>query len=158
MFSQSPLFLQSESIACYFSTPHEFATHFLLELILKNKKKCYLPAVQEQILLFFPYETNTPLIANQFGILEPAIKTQNKSPEALDVVLLPLLAFDKTGNRLGSGCGFYDKTFIFKQARKMQKPFFIGVAYDAQKIDIVPHDAYDIPLDAVLTESSITFF
>ena len=83
-----------------------------------------------------------------WGIAEP---TDDKPEIDPDVVLVPLLAFDRTGYRIGYGGGFYDRTL---QALRAKKPIVaIGIAYDELEVDAVPHDSYDERLDWVLTPS-----
>jgi 5-formyltetrahydrofolate cyclo-ligase len=84
----------------------------------------------------------------QWGIAEPLPDKPVLEP---DVVLVPLLAFDATGYRLGYGGGFYDRTLARLRATK--PVIAIGVAYDELKVDAVPHQVYDQPLDWVLTPS-----
>ena len=83
-----------------------------------------------------------------WGIAEPMDDKPEIDP---DVVLLPLLAFDKTGHRLGYGGGFYDRTLAKLRAKK--PVIAVGLAYDEQKVDAVPHESYDQRLDWVLTPS-----
>ena len=73
-----------------------------------------------------------------------------------DVVLVPLLAFDSGGYRLGYGGGFYDRTLAGLRAKKAITA--VGLAYDEQKVDALPHDSYDERLDWVLTPSGARKF
>jgi 5-formyltetrahydrofolate cyclo-ligase len=84
----------------------------------------------------------------QWGIAEPLPDKPVLEP---DVVLVPLLAFDATGYRLGYGGGFYDRTLA--RLRAIKPVVAVGVAYDELKVDAVPHQGYDQPLDWVLTPS-----
>jgi 5-formyltetrahydrofolate cyclo-ligase len=84
----------------------------------------------------------------QWGIAEPLPDKPVLEP---DVVLVPLLAFDATGHRLGYGGGFYDRTLA--RLRAIKPVVAVGVAYDELKVDAVPHRVYDQPLDWVLTPS-----
>lgn len=89
-----------------------------------------------------------PMQAAEWGIAEPLDDKPEVHP---DVVLVPLLAFDARGYRLGYGGGYYDRTLARLRAKK---PIVaVGLAYDEQKVDAVPHDSYDQPLDWVLTPS-----
>lgn len=94
---------------------------------------------------------------NQYGISEPDIPISHQlKPIELDIVLMPLVAFDLNGNRLGMGGGFYDRSFSFLMRRKSnKKPRLIGVAYDFQEIETLDSDSWDVPLDAVVTESRL---
>jgi 5-formyltetrahydrofolate cyclo-ligase len=84
----------------------------------------------------------------QWGIAEPLPDKPVLEP---DVVLVPLLAFDAAGHRLGYGGGFYDRTLA--RLRTVKPVVAVGVAYDELKVDAVPHRSYDQPLDWVLTPS-----
>ena len=95
---------------------------------------------------FFQWSTKDPLSINKFGIPEP-ISNKNKFP---DILLVPLLAFDKNFNRIGYGGGFYDR--YINRLKKIKKIITIGVAYSFQKIKKVPVKKYDIKLDFVVTE------
>lgn len=95
--------------------------------------------------LWAPY---VPLVDAAFGLREPP----EDAPEVLpDILLVPLLAFDASGYRLGFGAGYYDRTLA--RLRADREVVAIGIAYDIQKVDNVPHDGYDERLDWVLTPS-----
>ncbi|MGQ0456230.1 MAG: 5-formyltetrahydrofolate cyclo-ligase [Hyphomicrobium sp.] len=89
-----------------------------------------------------------PLASAPWGIAEPLDDKPDVDP---DVVLVPLLAFDVAGNRLGYGGGFYDRTLA--RLRREKPIVAVGVAYDEQKVDVVPVESYDERLDWVLTPS-----
>ena len=101
-----------------------------------------------QPLLLRSYAPGDAMEAAQWGIAEPMADKPEVEP---DVVLVPLLAFDARGRRLGYGAGFYDRTLAKLRARK--KVTAVGIAYDELEVDAVPHDSYDQPLDWVLTPS-----
>lgn len=93
--------------------------------------------------------------SNIYGIKEPYL-TPSIDAWKLDVVFMPLVAFDDKGGRLGMGGGYYDRAFEFcrdKNKTYLRKPLLIGVAYDCQRVNKVPLEAVDIKLDAVVTES-----
>lgn len=155
LFGASSLFQQHTQFACYWPHGSELDTREFIHLILNAHKKCYLPVISGEVLSFKQYTKDTLLLPNRFGIMEPAADAPSIAPEALDVVLVPLVAFDKSGNRLGSGAGYYDKTFAFKADKASIKPLLIGLAYACQQTDALPSDPWDIKLDAVLTERQI---
>ena len=76
--------------------------------------------------------------------------------EKMDVILAPLLGFDNQGHRLGMGGGFYDRTL--ESVKGQSKPIIIGLAFECQRIDAVPTEAWDIPSDAILTENGLAYF
>ena len=94
---------------------------------------------------FFQWSTNDPLVINKFGIPEP-ISKKVKFP---DVLLVPLVAFDKNFNRIGYGGGFYDR--YIEKIRKQKKVLTIGFAYSFQKVKKIQTNNYDIKLDFIIT-------
>ena len=99
---------------------------------------------------FFERKNFDPLNTNIYGLLEPAIKTNSLIP---DIILVPLLAFDKNKNRLGYGKGFYDR-FLTKFSNK-RKIITIGVAFSFQKYNKVPTSSGDVRLDYILTDKGL---
>jgi 5-formyltetrahydrofolate cyclo-ligase len=93
-----------------------------------------------------------------FGISEPR-GTQEFPARMLDIVFVPLVGFDTQGYRLGMGKGFYDR--FFQHRLRMQywrRPLLIGIAYDVQQVPMLPHAAHDVPLDAIVTQSTVLTF
>jgi len=106
-----------------------------------------LPVVESaQRMTFRRYCLGDPLRRNRFGIAEPA-GGLSVPAIALSVVLMPLVAFSDEGRRIGMGGGFYDRYFAAPQ-----RPLMIGVAHEFQRLDHIPHRAWDVPLDAAVTE------
>lgn len=99
-------------------------------------------------LLFRQWRPGARLVDGGFGVRVPGEEAGGVEP---DILLVPLLAFDENGFRLGYGAGYYDRTLRSLRARK--PVVAIGIAYDEQKVENVPHDDYDEPLDWVLTPS-----
>ncbi len=108
-------------------------------------------------LWFLPWQPGEPLSANRFGIPEPACSRRRRLPDwHLDLVLLPLVAFDANGNRLGMGGGFYDRTFARLASRRhWRRPRLIGIAHHFQQTDALPQQPWDVPLDAVVTDRAL---
>lgn len=147
-------------IACYLSNDGEIDTGPAIRLLRRGGGRIWLPALHGRALWFLPYDDNTRLSRNRFGIPEPDVPAGRRCPARdLDVVLLPLVAFDGNGNRLGMGGGFYDRTFAYLRNRKAwRKPTLIGVAYEFQRLDALPTRPWDIPLDGVATERRLYRF
>ena len=152
-----PLFLSSESIACYLPVRNELNTHELIEHTWQSGKKCYLPVIEKSCpgqMNFALYCRNDLLIPNEFGILEPIDTAPRILAQALDLVITPLVAYDLQGNRLGSGCGYYDR--VFAGIEKWPKaPKLCGFAYHQQQVSTLYPESWDVPLDAVVTEESL---
>lgn len=101
---------------------------------------------------FVPWTQSTVFRPNQFNIPEPICPLNKTRPaKYLDLVIVPLLGFDASANRLGMGGGFYDRTFAFK-LNNTHRPALIGVAYAFQKLEKVSAQAWDVPLQACVTE------
>jgi 5-formyltetrahydrofolate cyclo-ligase len=99
-------------------------------------------------LIFRAHDSGQPLEPDAAGVLSPTATAQTLIP---DLIVAPLLAFDRAGYRLGQGGGYYDRTL---QALRAAGPVFvIGLAYAGQEVDHVPRDEHDQPLDAILTET-----
>lgn len=149
-------FKTAKHIACYLPFREEIDTIPLIQKIVEANKKCYLPLLDHanKKLLFAEYKPGDALITNNYGILEPLHTAKKIIPEALDVVLMPLLAVDRKGHRLGSGGGFYDRTFSFLAQQLSKKPLLIGYAYAIQLTDELPSEPWDIALDGVVTEEN----
>ena len=95
---------------------------------------------------FFDWSINDPLNVNEYGIPEP-ITNKVKYP---DVLLVPLVAYDKNFNRIGYGGGFYDR--YIKRIKKVKKIITIGLAYSFQRVNKIPVNKFDIKLDFIITE------
>jgi len=121
----------------------------ILKILEKFEKKNFivtLPKIKKNSQMnFFQWSTNDPLVINKFGIPEP-ISEMVKYP---DVLLVPLVAFDKSFNRIGYGGGFYDR--YIKKIRNQKKVLTIGFAYSFQKVKEIPINNYDIKLDFIIT-------
>ena len=161
LFANHPLFKRSHHIACYLAVNNEFDTSPIIEAIWLAKKFCYLPVLtkeQEKSLFFVRYEQGDPLHRNRYSILEPINISQKISPDQLDITITPLVAFDLLGHRLGTGGGYYDRTFAFLHETTEKKPHMLGLAYAAQQTQHLPFDPWDILLEGVITEQSIIIF
>jgi 5-formyltetrahydrofolate cyclo-ligase len=99
-------------------------------------------------LLFRAFEADEPLEPDAARIPSPTAAAETLTP---DLVIAPLIAFDRQGYRLGQGGGYYDRTLA--ALRAAGRLFVIGLAYAGQEVDRIPRDAHDQPLDAMLTES-----
>ncbi len=91
---------------------------------------------------------------NDFGIAEPRA-TELVEARELDLALLPLVGFDRSGNRLGMGGGFYDATFAYKKTEPHSAPPLIGLAHEIQCVDELRAERWDIPIDAVVTDRRV---
>ena len=94
---------------------------------------------------------------NRYGIPEPQCPRDELVEAAeIELVLIPLLAFDRRGHRLGSGAGYYDRSFAFlREVERPALPLLVGVAYAFQEVESIAPEAWDVPLDFVATEHEL---
>lgn len=165
-----PVFKSSSHIACYLPTDDEFDTSPLIEAIWQANKNCYLPVLcneKDKHLQFVTYQYGDSLKRNKYKILEPSNLSHKIDASALDLVITPLLAFDLHGHRLGTGGGYYDRTFAFlhesashetRTTTNTRKPLMLGLGYAAQQAENIPVEEWDVKLDGVLTERDCLAF
>ncbi len=149
---------KSLKIAAYIATQGEIS---LKPWIAENTHhQIFLPKLYEvnaPELKFAELTKDTQWEKNRFNILEPEASWENTLlPQQLDIVLIPLVAFDREGHRLGMGGGYYDRSLAFKltQMNSLQ-PKLIGVAHSCQEHPQLSHQSWDVPLDSIITEKEI---
>jgi len=154
-----PVFLRSKHIALYMADDGEIDLQLVMQAVQKMSKQCYLPILhplKHNALWFGRYTQGDSLLANRFGLAEPSVDKQIFPAWALDLVLMPLVGFDRRGNRLGMGGGFYDRTFSFKQLLyKPKRPALMGVAHQCQEVSELTSESWDVQLDFVVTDKEI---
>ena len=138
-------------LALYYPSSFEINVLKLLELNYISNQDLLLPIIEKGNLMnFFPWKKNEVLKINKYGILEP-IKSQKYIP---DIMLVPMLVFDKDKYRLGYGKGYYDR-YLNKYLKKFKKILTIGVAFSFQKHHKLPINNKDVKLNYILTEKGI---
>jgi 5-formyltetrahydrofolate cyclo-ligase len=126
----------------------------LKELVAQNCKLAFPRVVaKSEPLAFHRWKPGDELQKGTYDILEPAKDWPMAYPK---ILLVPMLAFDAHGHRLGYGGGFYDRTLDFLRANSTVRA--IGVAYAGQEVNELPREAHDHPLDAVITEQGVQTF
>jgi 5-formyltetrahydrofolate cyclo-ligase len=142
-------------VAGYWAMDGEIALHAWQTRLSRSVSYC-LPVLHERGLLkFAPWSPGAPLVTNRYGIPEPQVSPRDLlAPEELDLVVLPLVAFDASGHRLGMGAGWYDRSFAFRQHHEAP-PRLVGAAFAIQQVDVLQVEPWDVPLDAVCTESGV---
>ena len=135
-----------ESFATYWEINSEVKTSELINLLIHLGKTVYLPIYRKDSMGFGLYNGLKEAITNKMGAKEPMniIRLTN-----VDVIVVPALAFNREGFRIGYGVGFYDR--VLKKIRTKHK---VGFAYDFQIVDEIPIDPYDEPVDVVITEKN----
>ena len=142
--------IQNKVIGGYYAYNYEIDIMPILEKLEKLNYTLSLPKISKNFEMnFLTWSTKSPLSINKYGIPEP-ISNKIKYP---DILLVPLLAYDKRLNRIGYGGGFYDR--YIKRIKKIKKIITIGLAYPFQKIKKVPIDEHDINLDIIITGKKI---
>lgn len=147
-------FQRASALAIYLPGNNEVSCWPLIERGWRMKKRIFAPVVKKNSLLeFCELRQNAPLRRNKYQIPEP-VDGQSIDARRLDLVIVPLLAFDPSGNRLGMGGGYYDRAFSFvKSRRRFAKPKLVGAAFNCQRFANIPASPWDIPLFQVITES-----
>ncbi len=139
-------------VAGYWATDGEIALH-VWQLRLPPDVRYCLPVLgDDDLLRFAPWRPGETLATNRFGIPEPA-EAEALPAEAMAMIVLPLVGFDRTGQRLGMGGGWYDRSLAFRRDRATPPPWLVGAGFAVQQIDTLPAEPWDVPLDAVCTES-----
>ncbi|MCJ8270530.1 MAG: 5-formyltetrahydrofolate cyclo-ligase [Psychrosphaera sp.] len=148
---------QCKRVALFLSMDGEIDTQPAIEQLWQASVEVYIPLIHPfnpQHLIFIRYQPDTPLVRSKLGMLEPLPDCSQVCPLAqLDIIFTPLVAFDSSGNRLGMGGGFYDRTLAYHYKQQRPSPAIIGIAHDCQKVDEVPTEPWDIPLRAIITPS-----
>ena len=150
-------FQHAASLGLYLSIDNEVNPASLLFSALRSEKAVFLPVVDkvQRCLRFVRYRWHDPLVVGAFGMREPLLVSGAACVDAgdLDILFLPLVAFDPSGWRLGYGGGFYDRALIKKKHRVADvKPLLVGLAYHFQEVASLPHGAHDVPMDGVVTD------
>jgi 5-formyltetrahydrofolate cyclo-ligase len=151
--------LAGRTIAAYVAVKGELDPAAALERARARGCKVVLPRVSREPrgLRFHevaPGEALAPM-SGPFGLLEPAAGSPEVAVEDLDLVIVPGLAFDAQGRRLGFGGGYYDGALTLARARAAGRPALIGLAYDFQIVDACPAGDDDVPVDLVVTDARV---
>ena len=141
--------MNSDYVGSYIDYNSELRTNAIHKYLIEKNFNICLPKIDYQTneINFFKYSTGTKLIKNKYNILEPEITNEIIFPK---LVLVPLLAFNESGFRLGYGGGFYDKYFSFQEEKEIIK---VGLGFSFQNIYEIPIERHDQKLDWILTES-----
>lgn len=143
----------NKTIAGYSSFRHELDVQPLLTLLSGGDRICCLPVTSppSKQLFFRRWHSGTKMVPGDFGITVPSPDSETVTPE---VLIVPLVAFDKARHRIGYGAGYYDCTL--RELRKAgRRPFVIGAGYSAQQVDEIPAEDHDEVLDMIITEKGV---
>ncbi len=144
----------AKHIGLYWPNDGEISAVDLLRRAGKRGKYFYLPKVLDDGFLHFRPLTKN-MRQNCYGIAEP-VNSRVIPLHKLDLILMPLVAFDRLGQRLGMGGGYYDRSLMFKRKQLWRaKPILVGLAHDFQEVMALGHDSWDIPLSVIVTNKEI---
>lgn len=136
-------------VALYLAADGEIDPTVIASRLRENGKTPHLPIIQDDnSLRFAAWDANAPLSNNRFGIPEPMGK--QVPAETLDIVLMPLVAWDMTGNRLGMGGGFYDRTLA-----GCDNVLKVGLGFEFQRVSSLQAESWDVRLDLIATECAL---
>jgi 5-formyltetrahydrofolate cyclo-ligase len=148
-----PVLRSARRVALYAAHEGEVPSRPLFDALIGLGKPCLFPrALEPPALAFARVADWSELSPGRYGVLEPPAQAAVIQPEAGDLVLVPGVAFDRGGVRLGRGLGFYDRAFPVSAPRS---PLLIGVAYQIQLVDALPSVETDRRVDAVITETGL---
>ena len=156
--AHSPWLRPGTSVSLYVSRGTEVSTAPLRSLARRRGCRVYLPRITDfaaRRMALLP-DLGRPMRLNRYRIAEP-LGGARITPQALAVVLMPLVGFDDAGNRLGNGAGYYDRFLAWRHGTR-GAPVLVGIAYECQRCTALDAAAHDVPLDAVITEQGIHFF
>lgn len=152
---------QAKTIGMYVASDGEIDLAPIMHWCWERQIDTVAPIVESRAkLLKFAYlERDSTLVKNRLGILEPELDDRKPLEVGmLDVLLMPLVAFDDNGNRLGMGGGFYDATLRANQQAAGRQPLRVGAAHELQRTGQIDSDPWDVPLDMLATEQCIRYF
>jgi 5-formyltetrahydrofolate cyclo-ligase len=152
---QLPEFSRAARIAAYLAINGEIGTEPVIKAAWQQSKEIYLPILQPTgTLLFAPYHPGSQMRNNRYRIPEPDITvgTPLLPAAALDLLIIPLVAFDHKCRRIGMGAGYYDRTLA---GHNSDKPIRFGLAYSLQQVTAIQAQPWDIPMHKIVTEDKV---
>ena len=153
-----PEFITDTNVAGYWAVAGELPLAGILGGLRARGQVYHLPVIgEDERLLFSPWRPGIEIATNRYGIPEPVAAAGARiAPDALDVVLVPLVGFDRQGHRLGFGGGYYDRAFAFlREFERPSRPLLVGIGYAAQEIDRLEPRDWDVRLDYVATDREL---
>jgi 5-formyltetrahydrofolate cyclo-ligase len=144
---------EARSLAAYWSFDGEPDLEPLCEQLINEGREVGLPVVSGEdgnMMAFHAWHAETTLAPNQYGIMEPA-GTVSLALGDFDMLVIPLVGYDRTGNRIGMGAGYYDRHL--EGLRETPAPLRVGVAYELQELRSIEQNAWDVPLHCLINET-----
>ena len=143
-------FNRAKKIAIYFSKENEVSTKDIIHSMLMINKEVFLPRVDGDKIDFKRINSLNDVAIGRFNIMEPNKRCASIDPNKLDMIIVPCVAVDKNGNRIGMGAGFYDRFFSDYKTIKS-----VCLAYDFQLIDEIKADKHDKKIGVIITEKDV---
>ncbi len=152
LLTQLPNYLTSSKIGLYAASPDEVDLRHFFERCAADGKSCYFPCVTGESLAFYRVTTWSDLAVGAYGILAPSAQAELLAPEHCDLIIVPGVAFDRHGNRLGRGKGYYDRFLPGVGGSR------VGICFDCCVVEELPSEPHDARMDVVVTESGVMRF
>ena len=158
-FCNESVFIDAQKIGFYIANDGEIDPAALMASAENLNKQCFLPIVgpnKTNNLYFGPFDANAKLKPNRYGILEPTfVEGKSVCPQSLDVLFMPLVGFDRQGNRIGMGGGYYDRALAFMKEQETSSLTLVGLAHSIQEVPQISSQSWDIPLHLIATEKEL---
>lgn len=154
---QLPEYFTDAHVAGYWASRGELPLNLVIPPLTARGQQFLLPVIgTDKQLRFAPWNVGDEVQANRYGIPEPVHSADLLEPFQIDLILVPLLGFDRRGNRLGYGGGYYDRSFAFLNGQvRPTEPLLVGVGYGFQELGIVAKEAWDVALDFIATDHEL---
>ena len=150
-FKKEDSYKKARGIFIYIGFGSEINTKVIIEDALKKGKEVYVPKVKGKEMLLIKIDSLENLVTSSYGILEPIGDNNNFDVDKLDLLVMPGVAFDNSGNRIGYGGGYYDR-FLEKNKTNAEK---IALAYEFQILNLINNEKHDVKVDKIITEERI---
>ena len=154
---QLPEYFTDTRVAGYWASHGELPLNLVIPPLATRGQQFLLPVIGAgRQLRFAAWSAGDEVQPNRYGIPEPVDPGELLEPFQLDLVFVPLLGFDRRGNRLGHGGGYYDRSFAFLNDQvRPTEPLLVGIAYAFQELPEVEEQGWDVPLDFIATEREL---
>jgi 5-formyltetrahydrofolate cyclo-ligase len=152
-----PLVTHVPALGAYVAVQGEVDPSPLVRMTWAHGGEVYVPKVTiGRSMVFAAWREGERTVRGAFGVPEPEATVTVRPASRLDVVLVPLVAFDRAGTRLGTGAGFYDRAFAFRLDQpRGSRPLLVGLAYSWQEVPHLERRSWDVPLDYIVTEREV---
>lgn len=154
-FCESNYYKNANKIFIYVSYDTELDTKEIINKALEEGKRIFIPRIENKIKSMDAVEITSldNLEESKYGILEPSIYKEAIDPNEIDLIIVPGVAFDCCGGRMGYGAGYYDRYFKKINKENLVDIKKVALAYDLQILEQVPMDEFDVPIDYILSEN-----